>query len=69
VSEGDAIDAMVERMAREEQDDIDRAAGQFILDAVADHQRRRQDNAEHPVLEVLRKAHQAKASEAEADQQ
>jgi hypothetical protein len=63
MSEGD-IDAMLERMAREEQDDLDRAHGQHILDATA--ARMRQGSAEDPALEVLRRAHQAKA---EADQQ
>ena len=69
MSEYDAIDAMLERMARQEQDDIDRAAGQFILDAVADHQRRRQGSEEDPLVQVLRQAHQAEASEAEADRE
>ena len=68
MSEYDAIDAMIERAAREEQDDIDRAAGQFILDAI-DDQRQRRGTAEHPLLEAINQAHQAKASEAEADKE
>jgi len=57
----DAIDAMIERMAREEQDDINRKQGQFLLD-VADA-RMRQGSEEHPALEVLRRAHQEQAEE------
>jgi hypothetical protein len=34
MSEYDAFDAMIDRTAREEQDDIDRKQGQFILDAL-----------------------------------
>jgi len=67
MSEGDAIDRMVERMAREEQDDIDRQAGQRILDIMADASKRR-EQGEDPLFETLRQAHQAKASEA-TDQQ
>jgi len=59
MSEYDAIDAMVERMVREEQDEIDRAAGQFILDAI-DDQRQRRGTAEHPLLEAINRAHLAK---------
>ena len=57
-----ALDAMLERMAREEQDDLDRSHGQHILDVTAAQMQ--QGSAEDPVLEVLRKAHQAE-SEAE----
>ena len=60
MSEGDAIDRMVERMAREEQDDIDRQAGQRILDIMADASKRR-EQGEDPLFETLRQAHQAKA--------
>jgi len=67
MSEGDAIDRMVERMAREEQDDLDRTHGEFILAAV-DDARERREQGEDPLFETLRQAHQAKASEA-ADQQ
>ena len=56
MSEYDAIDAMIERMAREEQDDINRKHGQFLLD-VADARERGED----PLLEVLRRAHQEQA--------
>ena len=64
MNEGDAIDAMIERMAREEQDDIDRKQGQFILDVVAAEDRRKQ--AGNPLIEAINRAHQAKA---EADKQ
>ena len=64
MSEGD-IDAMIERIAREEQDDLDRSHGQHIVDATA--ARLRQGSAEDPFLEVLRRAHQAHTEE--ADQQ
>jgi len=67
MSEGDAVDRMLERMAREEQDDIDRQAGQRILDIMADASKRR-EQGEDPLFETLRQAHQAKASEA-TDQQ
>jgi hypothetical protein len=60
MSEPDAIDLMIERAAREEQEALDRAQGQHILDAVAD-QRERQGSAEHPFLEALSRAHKAKA--------
>jgi hypothetical protein len=61
MNEYDAIDAMIERSAREEQEEHDKAHGQHILDAVAS-----QGSGEERFLEVLRRAHQAKA---EADQQ
>jgi hypothetical protein len=50
-------DAMIERTAREEQDELDRTHGQHILDVAG------RGRAEDPVLEVLRQAHQAKAEE------
>ena len=59
MNEGDAVDAMIERMAREEQDDIDRKQGQFILDLATAKGR-----GEDPLADLLRRAHQA---EAEAD--
>ena len=59
MSEYDAIDAMIERMAREEQDDLDRKHGQFLLDVM--DARMQQGSGEHPALEVLRRAHEAKA--------
>ena len=55
---------MTERAAREEQDDLDRMHGQHILDVTA--ARTQQESGEDPVLEILRRAHQARA---EADQQ
>ena len=62
MSEYDALDAMVERMAREEQDDLDQQHGRFILDAMAD----RNNQGADPLLEAINRAHQAKA---EADKQ
>jgi hypothetical protein len=59
VSEYDALDAMVERMAREEQEGLDRARGQFILDVVAAEDRRK--HAGDPLIEAISRAHQAKA--------
>ena len=56
-----AIDAMIERAAREEQEELDQQHGQFLLDVMA--ARMQQGSAEHPALEVLRRAHQAKAEE------
>jgi len=56
-------DAMQERMAREKQEELERAHGRHLLDIYAD-----QKNAAEPFLEVLRRAHEAKASEA-TDQQ
>ena len=60
----DAIDATPERLTREEQEDINRKHGQFLLDVAA--ARMQQGSGEHPALEVLRRAHEAKA---EADKQ
>ena len=60
MNEYDAIDAMIERAAREEQEEIDRAHGQHLLDIAA---ARMQQGGEDPALEVLRRAHQAKAEE------
>ena len=66
MNEYDAIDAMIERMAREEQDDINRKQAETLLGMFEANARRRQDD---PVLkfanEVLRRA-QAEASEAAA---
>jgi hypothetical protein len=56
-------DAMIERAAREEQEEIGRAHGQHILEVI-DYAKERQED---PLLEVLNRAHQAKAEE--ADQQ
>jgi len=49
------------------EDDTDRSHGQHILAIVEEDAKRRQ--GADPLLEALRKAHRAKASEAEADQQ
>jgi hypothetical protein len=57
----DAIDAMIERAAREEQEEIDRSHGEHLLDVAAAGMQ--QGSAEDPVLEALRRAHQAKAGE------
>ena len=48
---------MVERMAREEQDDLDRQHGQFILDVMA----AKTNQGADPLLEAINRAHQAKA--------
>ena len=61
MNEYDARDAMIERAAREEQEELDRKHGQFLLD-VADA-RMQQGSAEDPALELLRRAHQARAQE------
>ena len=54
-------DAMIERAAREEQDELDRKHGQHILDITA-----ARGNAEDVLADLLRRAHQ---SETEADEQ
>jgi hypothetical protein len=51
-------DAMIERVTREEQDELDRTHGQHILDVTA-----AQGSGEDPVLELLQQAHQAKADQ------
>jgi hypothetical protein len=61
VNEYDAIDAMIERAAREEQEELDRSHGQHLLDIAT--ARMQQGSAEDPALEVLRRAHQAQAEE------
>jgi len=59
--EDDALDAILERDAREEQEELDRAHGQFLLDlAAAQTDRRRND----PLLELLEQAHQPKPDDA-----
>ena len=55
------LDAMIERAAREEQEELDRAHGQQILEIAAAKER-----GEDPLLEVLNRAHRAKA---EADKE
>ena len=61
MNEYDAIDAMIERASREEQEDINRKQGQQILDLMAAKER-----GEDPLLEALNRAHRARA---ENDQQ
>jgi hypothetical protein len=63
VNEYDAIDAKLryERAAREEQEELDRRHGQFLLDVMA--ARMQQGSGEDPALVVLRRAHQSKAEE------
>jgi len=58
----DAIDRMIERAAREEQEALERAHGQHILDMQADARERRRED---PLLEAILRAHQAKAEEAD----
>jgi hypothetical protein len=58
-SEASDVDAMIERMAREEQDDLDRAHGQHILN-VTDYAKEREQD---PLVQILRQAHQAKAED------
>ena len=60
----DAAGAMIERAAREEQEEIDRSHAQHILE-VTDYSRRSQ-RQEDPVLEALQRAQKPKA---EADKQ
>ena len=55
MSEYDALDAMVERMAREEQDDLDRTHGQFILDVATGKPQQEED----PLLSALNEAWRA----------
>jgi hypothetical protein len=63
----DELDAIFERMAREEQDDADRQHGQFLLDVAAAQADRRQGRAEDPLLELLRRAQQAEVEKAEQE--
>jgi hypothetical protein len=66
VSEGDAseaIDRYIERVARAEQDDMERAHGQFILEVATG-----KPQQEDPLLSALNEAWR-QATEAEADQQ
>jgi hypothetical protein len=62
MSEYDAsfADAMIERAAREEQDELDRAHGQEILDLLAANEARRQED---PLVQVLRQAYQVKVED------
>jgi hypothetical protein len=50
-------DAMIERAAREEQEEIDRSHGQHILD-VTDYSKERQED---PLIEILNRAYQEQA--------
>jgi hypothetical protein len=52
-----------EGMTREEQDELDRQMGQFILDVLAANEARHQED---PLVQVLRQAHQAKAASLES---
>jgi putative IMPACT (imprinted ancient) family translation regulator len=63
MSESD-LDAVIKRMAREEQDDLDRKHGEAII-AMAHDAKERQGSAEDPILEVLRQAHQDQAEDAQ----
>jgi hypothetical protein len=56
----DAIDAMIERMAREEQDDIDRQHGQGILDQLA---ARGEEAHKHPFALRLQQAYKDRAAD------
>ena len=62
----DDIDRYLERIAREEEDDINREHGEFILDIMADARERRERGGD-PLFELLGKAHQAKAEEADQE--
>jgi hypothetical protein len=64
-SEGSHVAAMLGRLAKKEQDDLDRAHGEQILAAV-DAAKERQERREDPLVQVLRLAHQAKV---EADKE
>ena len=57
----DATSRYLERAAREEQEELDRAQGEQILEIAT-----AKDRGAHPLLEVLNRAHQAKA---EADKE
>jgi hypothetical protein len=59
--EEDARDANLERVAREEQEELDRAHGQYLLDIAAAASERRGND---PLLELLEQAHQAKPDNA-----
>jgi hypothetical protein len=54
--EEDALDAMIESAAREEQENLERAHGQHILDAVEASTRAAQKS--HPLLEAIARAYQ-----------
>jgi len=58
----DALDAMIERAARQEQDDLDRQSGQFLLDVMD----ATKEAGSAALFEILDRAHKA-AMEAEAE--
>jgi hypothetical protein len=55
----DDLDAMIERVAREEQDDADRRHGQHILDAVEASAKAAEKP--HPIVEAIALAYQERA--------
>ncbi len=61
MSEDAQTDAMLERAAREEQEELDRAHGQHILDLAGTVRGR--GSAKDLLTDALRRAHQAKAGE------
>ena len=58
MSEGDAIGRYIERIATEEQEELDRAHGQQILEIATSKER-----GEDPLLDALNRAHRAKAEQ------
>jgi hypothetical protein len=54
---------MIERAAREEQQEIDRAHGEHLLH-VTDYSKERQRSS-NPLIEILNRAYEAKADEEE----
>jgi hypothetical protein len=61
MSERGARDAKLERVAGEEQEELDRAHGQHLLDIEAAARERRRND---PLLNLLEQAHQAKPDDA-----
>jgi hypothetical protein len=64
MSEYDALDAMVERIAREEDDDIALAHGEHILHMWKEGQRHREEQT-RSLLDTIGRAHEAKAQESD----
>jgi hypothetical protein len=60
-SEASDLGAMIERIAREGQGDLDRAHGQHLLDMIA--ARGSQGSADDPLLKALNQAHQARMAQ------
>lgn len=63
------LDALLARLAREEEDDADRQRGEDLLAAGASQEKRRQEQ-DLAILELLRRAHaehQADASSASSE--